>query len=241
MRNQFSLGMLALTLACSAFPQVALAGHRHESPRHVRVSDHGSGDRLTYAVQVEEPTWVMVFTVSEDGCLRLCTSDRRATWIGPNCALSACLTGPACCPEGLPACGLVVVSSPTPFALPRYGKALPQLDCADGRVRPEDTRRLCRMLDLRPDGAWVTVHRLNRHPVAPFDGCPASLSACLGPNGRVFVDGRFRGLGVTALFGVEPGRRRVTVVSASGRKQSFWVVFPAAGGEGAAFGMRVSP
>lgn len=177
---------------------------------------------------VERPSWVMVFSLGHDGRLDLLSSGRTGTYVSPHSRYS----GVSCDPgHHSSSCRFeIVVYSDAPFALPP-GFARQHRFRVDKHGWDEaHSRKLCRMIGVRPERVRVVVHRTEVRSLPVCDHVPSLLGAQLWAGitsgGRVYVDGAFRGSGVEALLSVEPGRRRISVVTTSGHKYSDWVAFP---------------
>lgn len=185
-------------------------------------------------VRSSGPQWVMVFALDDCGALVQVSRGRSAEYVPATRGRHD-----ACVAPGRPTvAGLqIVVASDRPFCLPR------DFDLhafhAGHAWNSGHTRRLCRLLEIRPASVRVSVHKVGR-PIH----APCAYRTCTGPCGhrvwpwseveredRVYIDGGFAGLGLSALLHVASGPHRVTVVTHLGRKTTRWVTFPSRGHE----------
>lgn len=194
------------------------------------LADHNCEAEACYA-QAERPQWVMEFALDDCGQLVLASRGRSAEYIavGGRHHHKSVKHGQA--KRGARGYNIVVVSE-EPFVLPRhFGRH--QTFVVGSKWKGDDTRRLCRLMGVRPGVVRVTVtacepeyfesRRDVRVGYCPHDAWPW---AGLERADKVYVDGSFRGAGFAALLDVSGGGHRVTVVTGGGRKLTRWVSFP---------------
>lgn len=181
-------------------------------------------------VHTDRASWVMVFSLDDEGRLFKSTRGRTGEFVTRDVPLSdvfaACNPG---CADAF--CEWqIVVRSEVPFVAPAGSNRDPLFHVGRRGWKQGDSRRLCRMLGLRPERTRVTVHRVEprgqrscRHE---WDSFTARVWADVSAGGRVYIDGSYQGQGPAVLLSVAAGPRRLTVVSDSGHKYSGWVSFP---------------
>jgi len=179
-------------------------------------------------VRADRPQWVMVFSVTGGGDLTLERGGRSAVFVGAGSSHRDCFASGG---RRMHGGGYhVVVTSDRPFGLPR-NFARSQSFQVRSQWGSQHTKRLCRLLGVRPGSVHVAAFafepefRRRRDQHTTVCGHSAWPWAGLHGEDQVYVDGIFRGLGVSALIRVSSGGHRVTVVSSEGRKQSRWVAF----------------